>query len=102
MSSQRQPSDDGPDVHALRKLHRAVNEGIESIDIAAFFQGSGVFLCECGRAECHERIDIGAADFRAAREKGEFLVKPEHVDDGADVLVELRDGFAIVKLAGRA
>jgi hypothetical protein len=71
-----------------RMLVREVNARIEEIsrDFGGV-NGSYDLICECGRVECVERVEVPVSFYQAARPKGCFLIAPGHDSPGADRVV---------------
>lgn len=80
-------------------LFREVNERIE--DLAEKFDLKGEQLdlvCECGNADCVERISMTHAEYEAVRSDAhQFGVYPGHVYPDVEKLVEKRKGYDIVQ-----
>src|SRR5919202_2367326 len=61
-------------------LFRKVNDQIEGVNEAfGTITGTMSILCECGRLDCIEQIDLTVEDYRTLRaEPTHFAVKPGH------------------------
>jgi hypothetical protein len=74
-----------------RSLFREVNERIRELN-GAFGNVTGrhLLVCECGRLECTERMEVPAELYEEVRAEGHgFLVKPGHEESGqAQVIAE--------------
>lgn len=88
------------------ELFRAVNERIEEIN-----QGIGVatvdesaeFVCECGEADCTERVRVSIVDYERIRENSHwFFVVPGHEIPDVETVVEQADGYVVVEKSAEA
>jgi hypothetical protein len=79
-------------------LFRALNERIE--DISRFLDEEtqeATFICECGRAECMERIRIPLDLYEHVRSDPTlFIVLPGHEEPDVATIVERHDGWNVV------
>jgi len=75
---------------------REVNERVA--DITAHQQQSrSEFVCECGRMDCNDHVDLDLGAYRAIRASGDyFIANTGHCVDGVDRLAESRDGFDLL------
>ncbi|MGH3041209.1 MAG: hypothetical protein ACREJR_00410 [Candidatus Rokuibacteriota bacterium] len=77
-------------------LIREVNERIREVSAG---QDRFDVLCECGDLDCHERLDVSAAEYEEVRgENRTFLVAPGHAVAGTG-LVRERPTHLVVALA---
>jgi hypothetical protein len=54
--------------------------------------------CECGRADCTERIALDPEEWRAVHADGSRAVAPGHISGAADeVVVARRGGYWVVR-----
>lgn len=86
-------------------LFREVNEQIRSLsDEFSPDDGSITVVCECGDAECVERLEVQLSDYERVRADSLlFLVAQGHVFPNVERVVESADGHEIVqKQAGPA
>jgi hypothetical protein len=84
-------------------LFRKVNDQIEGVNEAfGTFTGTISVLCECGRVECIEQIEITIEEYRELRaEPTHFAVKPGHEIPDVEWVVAQREGYLVVaKAAG--
>jgi hypothetical protein len=80
-------------------LFRQINDKVESLNrsLAALSTRMAV-VCECGRQECLERIDLGIEEYEHVRlDPTCFIVKPGHVFPDVEDVVEEHDGYWIVR-----
>jgi hypothetical protein len=55
-------------------------------------------LCECGRADCVEKIEMGRSEYEHLRaDPTQFAVTRGHEVAGVESVVEQRNGYDIVK-----
>lgn len=67
-----------------RVLLREVNTRIrEMSDRFGTTAGSYRLLCECGREDCEERLEVPVAEYDDLRRRSAFLVAPAHEPPGA-------------------
>jgi hypothetical protein len=80
-------------------VFRGVNERIQ--DVAAAFDLTTEqldLICECGKAECVERIALARDEYEALRGNSHlFAVSPGHVAPDVEELVEQRKGYDVVR-----
>lgn len=101
MAAPVQKRSDGSAEHRQRLL-REVNEHIERLNGEWEMVGSDTLLCECGDADCQDKIDVAAADYEFARGfHTRFLVKPNHVADEGEQIVQERSGYVVVEKLSR-
>jgi len=80
-------------------LYREVNERV--LELNDHFGGDQEridFICECGYAECTERISLARADYERVRESGKrFAIVPGHELPDLETVVERNERFAVVE-----
>jgi len=98
-----------PDPHGDRAarneaVFRRVNERVEEVNKA--FEPiltDADFFCECADVECMEKIRMALPDYEALRaESTHFAVKPGHVAQETERVVEDRTGYVVVEKLGHA
>ena len=81
---------------------REVNERIEESHSRFGAEGRQEFLCECGHAECAERILLTLDEYEGVRADGRrFALVGGHEILGVERIVERADRFVIVEKIGR-
>jgi hypothetical protein len=80
-------------------LFREVNERLkelgESFSVVA---ERAEFICECGDAECTERVSLTLGEYEAIRaEPTRFLVRPGHVAPDIEVVIKEDERHAVVE-----
>jgi hypothetical protein len=81
-------------------IFRAANEAIKKN--APNSEPVLPLICECGTAECLERIEVTPAEFEAVRSnRARFLLSVGHEDDTERVVDEF-DRFSVVEKTGAA
>jgi hypothetical protein len=80
-------------------LFRKVNDQIEGINEAfGTFTGTMSILCECGKLECIEHIDLALDEYRRLRtDPRRFAVMPGHELADVERVVERHDGWCVVE-----
>jgi hypothetical protein len=80
-------------------LFRKVNDQIEGVNEAfGTFTGTMSILCECGKLECIEQIDLTVDAYRELRaDPTRFAVKPGHELPDVERVVERRDDYSVVQ-----
>ena len=80
-------------------VFRDVNERIQDVAEAFDLTGEPVdFVCECGSAECVERIALGRDEYERLRaEPHLFAVSHGHVAPDVEEVVEERKGYDVVR-----
>ena len=84
-------------------LFREVNERIQQAAERADFQGPTVFICECGREDCAEPIEVSLDEYEHIRaEPTRFAIVPNHAITDVERILERRDRYMIVEKIERA
>jgi hypothetical protein len=78
-------------------VFREVNERIEEVN-QTFDSGELVLVCECGNADCVEKISMTAPAYEELRsEPTHFAIVPGHEIPDVESLVERHEGYDVVK-----
>jgi len=82
-------------------LFRRVNDQIEGVNEAfGTITGTMSILCECGKLECIEQLDLTVDAYRELRaEPTRFAVKPGHEVPDLERVVERHEGYFVVQKA---
>ena len=86
-------------------LFRKVNDQIEGVNEAfGAITGTMSVLCECGRIDCIEQIELTIDEYRELRSDPiRFVVKPGHEIPDVETVVTRREGyFVVAKTHGEA
>jgi hypothetical protein len=80
-------------------LFRELNERIESVnDFLDADATDASFICECGRADCMERVRMERSEYERVRaEPAQFLVVEGHVEPDVEYVVAPRDGWSTIR-----
>ena len=80
-------------------LFRKVNDQIEGVNEAfGVFTGTMSVLCECGKIECIEQIELTLDAYRELRtDPTRFAVKPGHELPDVESVVERHEGYLVVQ-----
>ena len=80
-------------------LFRQINDKVEGLNRSlAVLSTRMSVVCECGRQDCLERIDLGVEEYERVRlDPASFVVKPEHVFPDVEDVVERHDRYWIVR-----
>lgn len=82
-------------------LFREVNEQVNAL--ASDSHGSAEFLCECGNADCTERVHVPLRLYEQIRTNPRaFLLVPGHENDEFETAVERGVGYLVVEKEGTA
>ena len=82
-------------------VFRQVNERIEEAHERLGVQGRTEFVCECGHAECAERIFLTLEEYEAVRSNPRhFAIVPGHDIPGAERVVDENERFVVVEKFG--
>lgn len=83
-------------------LFREVNEKIR--EVSRTNGGAELIgLCECGRQECLEQIDITRTEYELVRAQAAwFIVVPGHAERDIEHPVKVADGHLVVEKTGLA
>ncbi|HEY7196678.1 MAG TPA: hypothetical protein VH306_05805 [Gaiellaceae bacterium] len=80
---------------------RAVNE--RRFGMLRFLPGRGVYVCECARPDCTERIRLQSFEYSRIRaDPTQFAVVMGHEDHSVEVVVEHHDSWLLVRKIGDA
>ena len=82
-------------------LFRKVNDQIEGVNEAfGVFTGTMSVLCECGKIECIEQIELALDAYRDLRsDPTRFAVKPGHELPDVERVVERHERYFVVQKA---
>ena len=82
-------------------LFRKVNDQIEGVNEAfGTITGAMSLLCECGKLECIEQIELTVDAYRELRaDPTRFAVKPGHELPGVERVVERHERYFVVQKA---
>jgi hypothetical protein len=86
-------------------LFREVNEQIRSLsDEFSAQDGAITVICECGDADCTERVELRLSDYERVRSDSLlYVIAKRHVFPDVERVVESSDGYEVVeKRAGPA
>jgi hypothetical protein len=80
-------------------LFRTVNDEVHGLNSQfAVISDPMSAVCECGRADCTDRIQVRAADYEAVRrDPTHFLIVPGHDAPDVETVVERKNGFWVVE-----
>jgi len=82
--------------HEVNERLAEVNEGFDDDDQADF-------LCECGRNQCLETVQLSRSEYEAVRAEGDrFVVKPGHEAESVERVLERHDTYLVVEKIGEA
>ena len=84
-----------------RPLFREVNERIREVNssFAPDTAHGEILLCECGRADCAERLEVPLEVYEVVRSEGHrYLVAPGHEEPDADQVVAGAPGYLVVAM----
>jgi len=86
------------------ELFRWVNEQIEAVSQSIPATDPNMdFLCECDQADCTEKVSVTLAEYESVRAvPTRFVVLPEHIDRGVELVVIENERFAVVEKQGAA
>lgn len=84
-------------------LFREVNERIQEAAERADFEGPTVFICECGREDCADPIELSLEEYEHVRaEATRFTIAPSHAMEDVERIVERYDRYMVVEKMERA
>ena len=80
-------------------LFRIVNEQVATLNerFERFGDPMSV-ICECGRFDCNERVDVSAQAYEEVRQDpARFIVKPQHIEPDLESVVEEHDRYWVIR-----
>jgi hypothetical protein len=80
-------------------IFRQVNEQIRDLnrDFGAE-QGSMSVICECGHADCTQRLEIGVSDYERVRgDSRHYVIAKGHEIPDVERVIEQTDGYDVVQ-----
>jgi hypothetical protein len=82
-------------------LFRKVNDQIEGVNEAfGTITGTMSILCECGKLDCIEQIELTIDEYRELRaDPTRFAVKPGHESLDVEQVVERHEGYFLIQKA---
>jgi hypothetical protein len=86
-------------IGANQALFRRVNERLEDLNEAfGAITESVELVCECGRRECAERIEMSPSEYEGIRDDPAlFAVVRGHEAANVEEVVEQRNGYDVVR-----
>jgi len=80
-------------------LYRSINEKIESLNESfGLVTETMAVVCECGRLECSEQIELDTPTYEHVRaDATHFVVLPGHEEPDVETIIERHDGFNVVR-----
>ncbi len=80
-------------------LFRAVNEQVAQLgEQFESVEEPMSAICECGRLECNDRLDVTTSAYEAVRRDGAlFLIKPGHAAQDVESVVEREETYWVVR-----
>ena len=90
--------DRGRRIGINEALFRAVNEQIEELNQRLSGAGPMDIVCECGDAQCVERVTVAPAEYeRVRKDARRFIVAPGHVVPEYEVVLEEHPGYHVIE-----
>ena len=87
----------------IQAFYRDVNERIAELSLRLDAVRELEILCECGAADCTERVRIGSADYEAVRSQAtHFALLAGHEDQAVEDVVRSGSGYLVVANYGGA
>ena len=84
-------------------IFRTVNEAIQQQAVRLGGFDSYEFICECAAVACLERISLALDEYERIRGEGTtFVVKPGHVYDEIELVVDRQPAHWVVRKDGAA
>lgn len=81
--------------------YREVNERVQ--ELADDFGLPPEFVCECGSAECSERLQVPIDEYERVRAHGRrFIVATGHERPELEKVIDEREGWLVVEKTGEA
>lgn len=83
---------------------RGVNEAISRTADPLYAADERItFVCECGRTDCDEPLTLERSEYEAIRKDGStFAILPDHVIEGAEMVVARHPGYWVVRKVDHA
>ena len=80
-------------------IFRQVNEQIRSLNRDFGLEEAALtVICECGIADCTERLELKARDYEQIRsDSRHYVIAPGHEIPDVETVVEQRDGYDVVQ-----
>lgn len=103
MSHQEVPDRQALEIGRHQSLFREVNERIEELAQAFELRDEVPILCECGAADCSERIVLTRPEYDALRRiPTHFAVLPGHDIPAVERVVEQNGRYVVVEKFGES
>lgn len=86
-------------IGANEAIYRSINEKIEDLNLAfGMVTESMGIVCECGRLECTQQINLDIATYERVRSDPTlFVVVPGHEILDVESIVEPHESFSIIR-----
>ncbi len=79
-------------------LFRLANERMAGWEERERADARELYFCECGRAECREKVELVKADYERARSDSvTFFVVPGHEFPDVETVIESQDVWVLVR-----
>jgi hypothetical protein len=103
MAHQEVPERQAREIGRHQSLFREVNERIEELAEAFELREEVPILCECGAADCNERIVLTRTEYDALRRiPTHFAVLPDHDIPAVERVVEQNERYGVVEKFGES
>jgi hypothetical protein len=84
-------------------LFREVNERIAEVNEGFEVDGQADFLCECGRNQCLETVQLSRQEYEAVRAEGDrFVIRPGHENESVERVLARYETYLVVEKIGAA
>src|SRR5512133_3115083 len=92
-----------PNAASTQLAFREVNERIAELTGEWNETGVNLFICECGRIECADALELTRTEYEAVRtDDARFVVSAGHQEAGKERVIESNRRFLIVERLGPA
>jgi hypothetical protein len=80
-------------------LYRSINERIEDLNAGfGMVTETMAVICECGKIECTEQIELDIPTFERVRsDPAQFVVLPGHELPEVETVIERHDGYFLLR-----
>ena len=92
------PSERAERIAENESIFRLANERMADWEERQRQDARELYFCECGRAECREKVDLLRADYERVRStSSDFLIVPGHEFLEVETIVESHDEWVRVR-----
>jgi hypothetical protein len=92
------PSERAKRIAENESIFRLANERMADWEERQRADARELYFCECGRAECREKVELLKADYERVRSNSsDFVIVPGHEFPEVETILEAHEGWVVVR-----